>query len=174
MRRPCEREAYQWFLAPLTICRLPHMHRTGREGLRTCKSTCRRQPSHCLQAEPIKVPPDRRPRSKSMIRESQWSKANFLHPVCTSGRSNLAARTAQSPRINAYVRVKLNARQVLGHRQYQPFNPEEAPPHFLDAVRRALAACVAHQDMNTSGRRLTWNGRMPKPDQMSPSAKSRP
>ena len=43
--------------------------------------------------------------------------------------------------------MKLNAWQALGHRRYQAFDPTAAPLHFLDAVRYALAACVASQDL---------------------------
>ena len=70
----------------------------------------------------------------------EWAKAARSAPL-------EAARVAQNPKINAYIRVKLNACQALGHRQYQSFDPTNAPLHFLDAVRYALAACVASQDL---------------------------
>ena len=37
--------------------------------------------------------------------------------------------------------------QTHVHRRYQAFDPTTAPLHFLDAVRYALAACVASQDL---------------------------
>ena len=58
-----------------------------------------------------------------------------------------AARVAQNPKINAYIRVKLNAWQALGHRRYHALDPTTAPLNFLEAVRYALAACVASQDL---------------------------
>ena len=58
-----------------------------------------------------------------------------------------SARLAQRPKINAFVRVKLDARQALGQRQYRQFNPADQPLNFLDAVRRALVAAVANHDI---------------------------
>ena len=66
--------------------------------------------------------------------------------VGASGAVQLLGSCQNLPKTRK-VRVKLNARQVLGHRQYQSFNPAEAPLNFLDAVKRALAACVANQDI---------------------------
>ena len=64
-------------------------------------------------------------------------------------RTNLeTARLAQQPHFNAFVvRISLQGSQTLGHRQYQEFRPSIPPVHFLDAIRQALAASVANQDI---------------------------
>ena len=64
------------------------------------------------------------------------------------GLRNLeTARLAQQPGFNAFVRISLQGSQTLGHRQYQEFRPSVPPVHFLDAIRQALAASVANQDI---------------------------
>ena len=58
-----------------------------------------------------------------------------------------AARLAQQPSLNAFLGISLQGSQTLGQRQYQEFKPELPPAHFLEAIRLALAASVANQDI---------------------------
>ena len=68
------------------------------------------------------------------------------------------ARLTQQPSLNAFVRISLQGSQTLGHRQYQEFQPSVPPVHFLDAIRQALAASVANQDIEHfwSAYNLEW------------------
>ena len=58
-----------------------------------------------------------------------------------------AARLAQQPSLNAFLGISLQGSQALGQRQYQEFKPELPPAHFLEAIRLALAASVANQNI---------------------------
>ena len=58
-----------------------------------------------------------------------------------------AARLAQQPSLNAFLGISLQGSQTLGQRQYQEFKPELPPAHFLEAIRLALAASVANQNI---------------------------
>ena len=52
------------------------------------------------------------------------------------------ARLAQ-PSLNTFLGITLQGTQTLGQRHYQEFRPD----HFLDAIRHALAASVANQNI---------------------------
>ena len=56
------------------------------------------------------------------------------------------ARLAQ-PSLNTFLGITLQGTQTLGQRHYQEFRPDLPPAHFLDAIRLALAASVANQNI---------------------------
>ena len=56
------------------------------------------------------------------------------------------ARLAQ-PSLNTFLGITLQGTQTLGQRHYQEFRPGLPPAHFLDAIRLALAASVANQNI---------------------------
>ena len=56
------------------------------------------------------------------------------------------ARLAQ-PNLNTFLGITLQGTETLGQRHYQEFRPDHPPAHFLDAIRLALAASVANQNI---------------------------
>ena len=56
------------------------------------------------------------------------------------------ARFAQ-PNLNTFLGITLQGTETLGQRHYQEFRPDHPPAHFLDAIRLALAASVANQNI---------------------------